>query len=207
MDAQPMHPPAASTDAQPRFANGHLAVHELLRPAAIPGEGGTHLGPARVAAVDGRRVVVNPAAGGGTVSARVALAQSYAPAVGDEVLVIGLAGEWYVIGLLEGKGVTTFVAPGDVEFSAPRGRIEFVARDGVFLKSGLVEIVTEKLQFTARQMFERFTDLTQWVTGAVHQRLGRVRSHVEEDYDLKAGRIKELADEEVVIDGKKIYLG
>jgi hypothetical protein len=34
-----------------------------------------------------------------------------------------------------------------------------------------------------------------------------VRSHVEGDYDLKAGRITELADDDVTIDGKRIYLG
>ncbi|NDC54563.1 MAG: hypothetical protein EBZ74_09805, partial [Planctomycetia bacterium] len=116
-------------------------------------------------------------------------------------------GGWFVIGILEGAGTTTLVAPGDIEFAAPRGRIEFIARDGVFMKSGLVEIVADKLQLTARHVLERFTDLTQWVAEAVHQRFGRLRSHVDGDYDLKAGRIKELADEEVTIDGKKIYLG
>jgi hypothetical protein len=70
-----------------------------------------------------------------------------------------------------------------------------------------VDIVAEKLEFTARHLFERLTDLTQWVSGAVHQRVGRVRSHVEGDYDLKAGRITELADDDVTIDGKRIYLG
>jgi hypothetical protein len=41
----------------------------------------------------------------------------------------------------------------------------------------------------------------------VHRRFGRVRSHVEGDYDLKAGRITELADDDVTIDGRRIHLG
>lgn len=192
------------------FTNSHLAVHELLAEAGADGGSGElmHLGPARVVAVEGRRLVaVLESEPGDTVSARSAMAQSYAAAVGDEVLLIGRGSDWYVIGLLAGTGTTSFVAPGDLEIAAPRGRVEFVARDGVFLKGGLVEIVADKLNVTARQVVERFTDLTQWVADAVHQRFGRVRSHVQGDYDLKAGRIKELADEEVTIDGKKIYLG
>lgn len=195
---------------QSSFTNTHLAVHELLAESGSAGDRQRmHLGPARLVAVEGSRLVavLDPAEPGTTVSARSAMAQSYAPAPGDEVLVIGRGSEWYVIGLLSGTGTTSFVAPGDIEFAAPRGRVEFIARDGVFLKSGLVEIVADSLQLTARHVVERFTSLTQWVADAVHQRFGRVRSHVEGDYDLKAGRIKELADEEVTIDGKKIYLG
>ena len=195
--------------SQSSFSNSHLAVHELLAEAATaPAAERVQFGPARVVAVEGRRLLaVLESEPGVTVSARSALAQSYAAAAGDEVLVIGRGGDWYVVGLLAGTGATSFVAPGDIEFAAPRGRVEFVARDGVFLKSGLVEIVADTLTLTARHVVERFTNLTQRVAEAVHQRFGRVRSHVEGDYDLKAGRIKELADEEVTIDGKKIYLG
>jgi len=34
-----------------------------------------------------------------------------------------------------------------------------------------------------------------------------MHTKVEGDYDLKAGRITELADEDVTIDGKTIHLG
>ncbi|NBU40728.1 MAG: DUF3540 domain-containing protein [Planctomycetia bacterium] len=201
----PVCPVVCGMATESAFTNAHLAVHELLEAPAGSGDK-TRLGPARIVAVEGRRVVVS-LDGGAKAAARLALAQSYAPVVGDEVLVIGREDAWYVIGLLEGTGTTTFVAPGDIELAAPRGRIELLARDGVFIKSGLVDIVAEKLQFTARHLFERLTDLTQWVSGAVHQRAGRVRAHVEGDYDLKAGRITELADDDVTIDGKRIHLG
>jgi hypothetical protein len=137
----------------------------------------------------------------------VAVAQSYAPVVGDTVLVISRGTEWYVIGVLEGTGTTTFTAPGDIEFHAPRGRIEMLAKEGVFLKSDLVEIVATKLELTARHLFERFNDATQWITETLHRRIGRIHTKVEGDYDLKAGRITELADNDVTIDGKTIRLG
>jgi hypothetical protein len=82
-----------------------------------------------------------------------------------------------------------------------------LAKDGVFLKSDLVEIVATKLELTARHLFERFNDATQWITETLHRRIGRMHTKVEGDYDLKAGRITELADDDVTIDGKTIHLG
>jgi len=190
---------------QSPFSNAHLAVQELLAPPARAGEPPL-LRPGRIIAVEGGHVVLAMETDA-PVRARLALAQSYAPVPGDEVLAIGQADAWYVIGLLAGTGATTFVAPGNIELAAPRGRIDLVARDGVTIRSGLVDIVAEKLQLTAHDLFERLGELTQWVAGAVHHRFGRVRSHVEGDYDLKAGRITELADEDVTIDGRRIYLG
>lgn len=187
------------------FANSHLAVHELLRePSAEHGEN-SFFGPAHILAVEGRTVLLTH--DDGPRRARLALAQSYRAVAGDEVLAIGRGDDWYVIGLLQGSGETVLTAPGDITIAAPTGRVEIMARDGVSLKGSLVELVAEKLEFTARHSFERFTDLTQWVTDAVHKRLGRERTHVEGDYDLKAGRITELADDDVSIDGRKIYLG
>ncbi|NDC54603.1 MAG: hypothetical protein EBZ74_10020, partial [Planctomycetia bacterium] len=67
------------------FANSHLAVQELLRETAAAEAGGLQLGQARVVGVEGRRVVLALENGGqGTVSARMAVGQGYAAAVGDE---------------------------------------------------------------------------------------------------------------------------
>jgi hypothetical protein len=191
---------------KPTFKNTHLAVEELLRePPAAPAPETAYLGPATVAAVSYKQVELDHP--GGRCTARIAVAQSYAPVVGDTVLVISRGTEWYVIGVLEGTGTTTFTAPGDIEFHAPRGRIEMLAKEGVFLKSDLVEIVATKLELTARHLFERFNDATQWITETLHRRIGRMHTKVEGDYDLKAGRITELADDDVTIDGKTIHLG
>jgi len=116
---------------KPNFKNTHLAVEELLRePPAVPVPETPYLGPATVAAVSHKQVELDRP--GGRCTARIAVAQSYAPVVGDTMLAISRGTEWYVIDLLEGSGTTTFTAPGDIEFHAPRGRIEMLAKEGVF---------------------------------------------------------------------------
>jgi len=196
-----------------QFANSHLAVHELLvQPApkadsaelSLQGEQ-PFLGPAQVVAIAGSTVQLETSTG--TRTATMALAQAYSAVVGDTVLAISRGEDWYVIGVIAGRGTTTFTAPGDIEFHAPCGRIEMLAKEGVFLKSDLGEIVATKLELTARHVFERFNDVTQWITETLHRRIGRMHTKVEGDYDLKAGRITELADEDVTIDGKTIHLG
>ena len=194
----------------PTFRNTHLAVGELLGAPAgdvsdVVMPSVPYLGPATVlAASDGDVDLELPE---GRRTARLALSQSYAPEVGDTVLAVCREEEWFVIGLIQGTGTTTFTAPGDVELQAPRGRIEILARDGVCVKSDLVEIVATRLELTARHVIERFHSVTQWITDSLHRRLGRMHTTVEGDCQLRAGRITEIADEDVAIDGRTIHLG
>lgn len=191
---------------KPTFRNAHLAVDELLGPppssaaAEVP-----YLGPATVAAVSHDEVELELPAG--RCTARIAMSQSYAPVVGDTVLAVNRDSEWFAIGLIRGTGTTTFTAPGDIELQAPHGRIELLARDGVFLRSDLVEIVATRIELTGKHLVERFHSVTQWVSESLHRRLGRLHTTVEGAYELRAGRITEIADEDVSIDGKTIHLG
>ena len=188
------------------FTNVHLAVQELLRePPPKAAQDQFAFGPMKVIAVEGNHVMVS--AGDEPRLARVAMAQSYRPAVGDEVLTIGRGSEWFVIGLLAGSGETVLSAPGDVTIAAPSGKLRLLARDGIVLKGSLVTILAEKLELTAGHLFERLSSLTQWVSGAVQRRLGRERTRVEGDSDLKAGRIVQIAEADVTIDGQRINLG
>lgn len=190
----------------PTFRNTHLAVDELLgqTPAAeMPAA--PFLGPATVLAVCDLHVDLDLPQG--RRRARIAMSQSYTPVVGDTVLAVCRDDEWFAIGLIQGTGTTTFTAPGDLELLAPHGRIDLLARDGVFLESDLVEIVATRIEITTRHLIERFHSVTQWITDALHQRLGRMHTTVEGDYELHAGRITEIADEDVSIDGKTIHLG
>ncbi len=187
------------------FTNAHLAVHELLRESPDGRDRHLSFGPSTVLAIEDRDVLL--ASADGPKRARMAMAQSYRPAVGDEVLAVGRGEEWFVIGLLSGSGETMLTAPGDVTIAAPMGRVQVLARDGIVLKGGLVTILAEKLELTAGHLFERLSTLTQWVSGAVQRRLGRERTHVEGDSDLKAGRIVQIADADVTIDGQRINLG
>lgn len=191
---------------QPTFRNAHLAVGDLLGmpPVAVAAEA-PYLGPAAVVAVSDLHVELDLPQG--RRSARIAISQSYAPVVGDTVLAVCRDEEWFAIGLIQGTGTTTFTAPGDVELQAPCGRIELVARDGVFLDSDLVEIVATRIELTGRHLIERFQSVTQWITDSLHRRVGRMHTTVEGDYELHAKRITEIADEDVSIDGQTIHLG
>lgn len=166
---------------------------------------GTYLGPARICQIDGKRVQLEfpdelP-------WATPALAYPYQPAVGDTVLAAGQGQNWYVIGVLQGTGKTTFMVPGDFEVLAPRGRINLIAGKGFQVKSPEVKITAGKLELVAKRISEHFTDVTRWVKNTLQVRAGRIRTEVEGDYQVKAKRINERAVEDVRIDGDKIHLG
>jgi uncharacterized protein DUF3540 len=180
-----------------------LTENELLTPLRF--DRGTFLGPARVCEVYGNRVRLEfqdelP-------WAMLALTYSYQPAVGDTVVAAGQSQNWYVIGILQGTGKTTFAVPGDIEFLAPKGRISLIAGKGFQVKSPEVKITAGKLEVVARRVLERFSGATRWVKGAWQIRASRVRTDVGGDYQVNAGRIIERADHDVRIDGDKIHLG
>jgi Protein of unknown function (DUF3540) len=164
-----------------------------------------YLGPARVLTAAGNRAKIElPDEHAWAI---VALAVPYQPAVDDEVLAVGRNGEWYVIGVIRGRGKTTLTVPGDLDICAPQGAIELTAAKGVTIKSSEVTVAAGRLQLLARSVFERFTDATRWVKEAFQLRAGRVRTRVDGDYDLGADRILERAEGAVKIDGSKIHLG
>lgn len=176
-----------------------------LNPACLADQAGTTLGPATVIQVSGPRLKLElPDA---HVWAVNAIAFPYQAAPGDEVLAIGQAGAWYVIGLLKGHGPSTLSVPGDLAIDAPNGRISLTAAQGVELRSDEVRVTANRLEVMARSVFERFTEATRWVKEAFQVRAGRLRTRIECDHDLRAGRIIERADADVSIDGTKINLG
>jgi ABC-type molybdenum transport system ATPase subunit/photorepair protein PhrA len=168
-------------------------------------EQSTYLGPARVHRVAGSRIQLEfpdelP-------WAMLALAYPYQPTVGDTVLAAGQGQNWYVIGVLQGTGKTTLMVPGDFEVLAPKGHINLIAGKGFQVKSPEVRITAGKLELVAKRISERFLDATHWVKNSWHIRAGRVRTEVEGNYQVKAKRIIERAEEDVRIDGEKIHLG
>ncbi len=180
-----------------------LTEHELNSQLTL--DQGTYLGPARVKRVAGNRVQLEfpdelP-------WAVLALAYPYQPVAGDTVLAAGQDQNWYVIGVLQGTGKTTYLVPGDFEVLAPKGCIKLVAGKGIQVKSPEVKIKAEKLEFVARRISEHFSDASRWVKNIWQIRAGRVRNDVENDYQVKARRIIERAEEDVRIDGEKINLG
>lgn len=164
-----------------------------------------YLGPARVRMVAGNRVLLEIP--DEQVWALLAIGYPYQSVPGDTVLAIGQEGNWYVIGVLKGTGKTTFTAPGDIEFRAPRGSIDLTSAKGLRIRSHRVRIVSDEIELVARTISEKFDSARRWVKEAFQLRAGRVRTIVDSTYRVKAKRIVERAEGDVKIDGKKIHLG
>lgn len=164
-----------------------------------------YVGPARVIKYTPGRVQLDLL--GREIWAQIALAYPYRPSEMDTVLVIGQDGAWYVIGVLNGNGKTTFTAPGDIEFRAPYGFINLVSAKGVSLRGPTVRVVAEKLDLISRNLIERCHNARRWVKNSLEVRAGRARTLIEDTYRIKAGRITERAQGDVKIDGRKIRLG
>jgi hypothetical protein len=178
----------------PGFAGGRMLTETTAR-----------LGPATILAVEEGRVRLSTE--DGQAWGTLALAFPYKPVAGDTVLAIGQDKAWYVIGVLKGRGVSSFVAPADLEFRAPNGSIGLIAAEGVRIQAPDVEVEADRLELAARTVFERFVRAYRRVAEAFHLRAGSVKTTVEETWDVRAGRITERADGDVRIDGEKIHLG
>lgn len=164
-----------------------------------------YLGPAEVVEVDRTRVRI--AFPDQKAWAEPALGYPYAFEPADKVLVISQDERWYIIGVLEGTGKTTFTAPGDLNFKAPRGAIHLASREGVTVRSPVVRLHAGKLEIVARTVHERFEEATRWVKQLFRLRAGRTDTRVEGTCRTRATRIIERAKDDVSIDGRKIRLG
>lgn len=167
--------------------------------------GAPYLGHGQVLATEPGRVLVGLT--GAKAWATLALGNGYAPVVGDVLLVIGKGDAFYVIGVIAGRGRTTFVAHGDLELKAPHGRIDLVAREGIALRGGLVQIVAKAWETVAGTVRQRFDELCGQVKGVMRWRAGRAETEVDDVHRTSAGRIVQHAQKDVSIDGEKIHLG
>jgi hypothetical protein len=138
--------------------------------------------------------------------ALLAVSPTYQPVVGDKVLAITQGDQWYVIGVIEGRGSSVFTAPGDMEFHAPNGSITLLSSEGIKLQGDKVELKSNFLEFTAKELFERFGNVTRWIRKTLHLRAGRVRARVDGDHHLSAGRITQDAEGDVTLRGTMINL-
>lgn len=162
----------------------------------------TYLGAATVAEIDGDRVRI--ALPDVSAWARMALAYPYRPKPGDVVLAIGKE-DYFVIGVLAGRGETVLDVPGKLRLRAED--VEIVGTKGIQLKSPSITVRAGKLRTIARLAVEKFADSYRWVQGVLRTRAGRARTEVESTYRVTAERIVERAAGDVKIDGRQIKLG
>jgi hypothetical protein len=167
-------------------------------------EAGLYVGPASVRSVEGGTVKL--ALPSGAADAELAVAFPYAPQRGDIVLVLATAESAYIIGVLKAIGPTRLDLPGDVVVRAG-GRLRLAAGDAVEIESPDVRIRADRVETTARAVFERVKDAYRWAQDVVQTTAGRVRTLVSGTATLQAERIVETATKDVKIDGERINLG
>ncbi len=163
------------------------------------------IGPATVDRSEAGRVLlrVNDA----QVWAIPALAYSYSFECEDTVLVIGQNDDWYVIGVLKGRGKTSFHVQGDLQFVSTQGSIDLIAPKGISIKSNRITLMASQLSILAKRLSQRLQSLRTNVKNGVTLVAARVSNTVSGSHRLKAGKIVERADGDVKIDGRKIHLG
>ncbi|MFY9268383.1 MAG: DUF3540 domain-containing protein [Candidatus Manganitrophaceae bacterium] len=176
-----------------------------------------YLGPAEVLSVSGETDLVQVRLGTDeTLWAKLALAVSYLPEPGDEVLVIRReSSEAYLIGVLKGRGTTTFRVPGDMTLHAPQGNIRLTAGKNVQIQSeDAVEIVARKATFRVKRLnvmatavVEHIGNVYSWVTGLVQIKSRRMRTVTDESWLVRAGRGHVKTSGNMCINGKTIHLG
>jgi hypothetical protein len=180
----------------------NIALNSLK---SLPLESKVYLGPARVTEViSGRLRLALPECEAWAI---LAIAYPYKPRVGDLVLTISQGKEYFVIGVLQGTGLITFTAPGDIQFHAPNGKIDLVSTKGISVRAPGVTIQATNLEFRAKTIIEKFVSAHRWIRETFQLRAGRIRTLVESSYRIRAEKIIERAKKTVHIDGEKIHLG
>lgn len=165
-----------------------------------------YLGPAEVRRVGAHELEIRLPSGEAR-SARLALAFSYDPQVGDEVLVIGNEHGHYVIGVLRGRGTSRLTFPSDVELRATEGVVRVVGGKGIELEAPEVATRAGRVQVFADSLRQRLGSLYQAVSHTLSVRAGSTHTVVADTSYTQAKRATLLTQNEVNINGKSINLG
>lgn len=164
----------------------------------------TWFGPATITALRSDVLVV--ATPFGERTAVSALGTAYRAVPGDVALVLQDADRAYVIGVLSGRGQATFDVGGDLVLRSG-GAIRMQGARGVEIEAPQVSIRADRVETTARAVFERVVSCYRWVKDTLQVEAGRTRTTVEGNATLSAGRIIESAEKEIKLDAKQIHLG
>ncbi|MCA9290058.1 MAG: DUF3540 domain-containing protein [Phycisphaerales bacterium] len=165
----------------------------------------TMVRPGRVERVEDDRVLLD--LGDTRVWAVPAMAVGYDAVVGDDLLAIGGGDDWYVIGVVNGRGTVRVEAVGDVSIRSRTGSVEIGAPRDVRLQGGSLSFVGGSLAVVAGAVRETFRSVARIVSGGQDVRLGRSSLKVDESHTVQAERIVTVASREHRIDGETIHLG
>ena len=163
------------------------------------------LGPAEVLTVAPHEIGVR-LGNGDVVSALLALAFVYEPAVGDTALVVGDGSAHYVIGILVGSGKTRLELPGHVDIHA-QGTLRLSSEQAVEIKAPTVKVATGSLDLLAGAVVQRFRSLRQRVTELASLHAGSSHTLVEGSSYAQSKSATILTEDKVTINGREVHLG
>jgi hypothetical protein len=69
------------------------------------------------------------------------------------------------------------------------------------------ETVCDRLDMTARHVFQRLKNIFRRIEGLEETRAGRISVHSEAGVDVRGGRVSLISEEDVKIDGRGIHIG
>lgn len=164
------------------------------------------VGPARVVEVGPSWVRVEAAGRPEALRADLAFSQPYEPALGDLLIVIGKPGELYAVGVLRGRGRTTLAVEGDLDVVAS-GALRLRGQRGVMIEGDEVVVETGKLEIAAKSAVEVLGSLVQRVTGLFSQQARDIHVQADESVVTRGRNATILTEENVVVNGKQLYLG
>lgn len=141
------------------------------------------------------------------VTATMALAFPYAPVEGDVLLVIGKDREYYVIGVIHGRGRAGLSFQGSVDIRAEGGTLTLESDQGVAIRGPDLSIEAGKMQVFAGTVVEKLGSLYQRVRGALNVRAKETHTIVDERSLLTAKNASVVTEETMSINGREIHIG
>ena len=152
-----------------------------------------YLGAARVVrdAGDTLLVALKEAADHPLVHAAPALAFPYRPVIGDQLLVIGDAHAFYVIGVLAGRGRSRLKSSRGMSLEAKGGRLRLRGDRGVKISGPNVRVQTQRFKKLALATLQTF---------------GHLASRVRENVNVEAGEIDALSQNRWLLQGRRVVL-
>ena len=165
-----------------------------------------YLGPATVVQAGVRDVTVR-LENGHTVTAELALALPYVPAIDDVVLALGKDARHYVVGVLHGSGETSLNFRGNVKLRAIGGSLDIGADEEVRVKGKAIALESGQLRLMSDTVIQKCTTMYQRVRDLMNVRAKRIDTNVDEGTVTKAKRATILTEETMTINGKRIHLG
>lgn len=171
----------------------------------------SYLGAARLVRVaEGSLLVVleeRDVPGGTVVHATAAFTVPYRPSVGDQLLVIGDERAFYAIGVLRGRGETSFSSAAGVSLRAEGGRLRLAGDRGVRVGAATIKLEARRLRRLAARAVETFGEQQRIVRERMAVEAEVVDEHASGRWLLQARRVVIKALEKARIKSTTVRVG